>query len=292
MTRTHPPLNAKAQNISDSSSSRASASHGRSPSTVYPCNWPGCTKICTQKINLKQHMRTHTKERPYVCTVCGRDFGAQTTLNNHIGAEHYKLRYFCPSIGCEARYTRRATFRSHFLRKHGTDVPEIEGRTIEDDRASGSEPRNVQQQQQQQQRTPPAGGSSLFWSSSEQLPSTSYVRSGGEPGFQPWMFPAPHSSPPEPVPAMPAYHPQNPSSEVGHHLGEPMHNPQLGYQMVQQHPHQHQHQHQHAHGHSHGHPHMTPARAASLGMDMSSLTLEESHHMHMGGPPGGPSYSG
>jgi KRAB domain-containing zinc finger protein len=42
-----------------------------------------CTADFTQSGHLKKHMRTHTGERPYICYICGADFTQSSNLKRH-----------------------------------------------------------------------------------------------------------------------------------------------------------------------------------------------------------------
>ncbi len=49
----------------------------------YACTWEGCTKTYSQAGGLKIHIRTHTGEKPYVCTLCNKEFINQGRLKTH-----------------------------------------------------------------------------------------------------------------------------------------------------------------------------------------------------------------
>ncbi|GJQ87332.1 hypothetical protein Trydic_g17379 [Trypoxylus dichotomus] len=96
---------------------------------------PYVCKICSQAFsmsgNLKRHMMTHTGERPYVCEVCGKGFIQSKTLQIH-RRTHSPITYdsleFCTSeahITCEfcGRGFKRAGGYKNHLRKH---LPETE----------------------------------------------------------------------------------------------------------------------------------------------------------------------
>ena len=38
----------------------------------HPCET--CGRVFTAKITLRQHMITHTEDRPYICELCGKSF--------------------------------------------------------------------------------------------------------------------------------------------------------------------------------------------------------------------------
>ena len=52
-----------------------------------------CFKRFKQSGNLWRHIRKHTGERPYPCTVCSYRAGRKDNLDLHMGAKHGIFRY-------------------------------------------------------------------------------------------------------------------------------------------------------------------------------------------------------
>ena len=67
------------------------------------CNHPGCTNIYKKWHNLYDHLRIHTKERPYNCTFhnlifCEETFAQRSNLNRHI-KHHLEVSYDMHKLG-------------------------------------------------------------------------------------------------------------------------------------------------------------------------------------------------
>lgn len=53
------------------------------PEKVYSCPLIQCGRLFKRLEHLKRHLRTHTMERPYSCTLCGKHFSRSDNLAQH-----------------------------------------------------------------------------------------------------------------------------------------------------------------------------------------------------------------
>lgn len=66
---------------------RENKSFGGKHKVILKFTCPLCPKVFN-KASLRQHLRQHTFERPFVCDECGANFTRQTSLMNHKKNEH------------------------------------------------------------------------------------------------------------------------------------------------------------------------------------------------------------
>ncbi|KAI8987164.1 hypothetical protein BDB01DRAFT_719870, partial [Pilobolus umbonatus] len=92
--------------------------HVGSGKAAYYCEWAECPreqKPFLKRHKMQNHMRTHTGERPFVCTKegCDKKFSRPDSLNTHFKTHSSIRPYACTVENCGKAY-----FHSRSLRKH------------------------------------------------------------------------------------------------------------------------------------------------------------------------------
>ena len=80
-----------------------------------------CPKTFSHKTSLNNHMLTHSKIKPHICSFCEKAFKFKNTLKTHILGQHTNERDFICHV-CDKRFYQKGTLKSHLV-IHTGDKP-------------------------------------------------------------------------------------------------------------------------------------------------------------------------
>ena len=81
----------------------------------FPCQVIGCNKIFKGRGNLKVHMRSHFKDKPFKCEFlhCERSFSTKGNLKAHTFIHKNYKPFRCSFVNCPKRYINECRLKVH-----------------------------------------------------------------------------------------------------------------------------------------------------------------------------------
>ncbi|XP_061890218.1 zinc finger protein OZF-like [Entelurus aequoreus] len=95
-------------------------SHIRTHTEEKPFFCSVCAKEFIKSSLLTQHMRTHTGEKPFSCSVCDKRFSIKTNMQIHMRTHTGEKPFSCPN--CGKIFSQNGTMLSH-MRRHTGEKP-------------------------------------------------------------------------------------------------------------------------------------------------------------------------
>ena len=90
----------------------------------YRCSFKECNKVFQKQSNLKDHIRTHTGEKPYMCLYpgCGKTFSQHGNLKKHEKIHSGNKKYYCNYPNCGKKFSASYSLKIHY-RCHTGEKP-------------------------------------------------------------------------------------------------------------------------------------------------------------------------
>ena len=80
---------------------------------TYACTFKGCLRVYQSLDTLNRHMKTHSNDRKHRCVHCGKEFSFTHHLKEHIRVHTGEKPYVCKYAGCSKKFKQTGEFSAH-----------------------------------------------------------------------------------------------------------------------------------------------------------------------------------
>ncbi|KAI1289948.1 Metal regulatory transcription factor 1 [Halotydeus destructor] len=77
-----------------------------------------CTYKSAAETHMKQHLITHTGEKPYKCHRCEKAFTQSHSLKTHVESAHFNVQFKCKDGSCNMLFNTLGSMKNHYKQHH------------------------------------------------------------------------------------------------------------------------------------------------------------------------------